>query len=360
MESMVTPAIDCQTGTETYGRFVVEPLERGYGVTLGNALRRVLLGSLGGAAVTWVRIAEVQHEFSTIPHVQEDVIELLLSVKEMRLRALSDRPGKLILEVVGEGRVTAADIVATSDYEIVNPELYLATLDSPEATLTMELNVEQGRGYVPAGSGDGLSIGVIPVDAIFTPIRRASYSVEHTRIGQVTTYERLILEVWTDGTVTPEEAVSRSAEILIAQFSFFRDLARGRRPAEVDLTLRGTGLTMQQYDTLVEELGLSVRAYNCLKRAGITKVGETLEKSDEELLAIRNFGQKSLDELKARLAERGFVTAAVAMAPTKSGVEEAEGEEVEEDELEPEDELDEAEEELDQEEELGEEEEEQE
>lgn len=321
---MVAPKIDCQTCTETYGRFVVEPLEPGYGVTLGNALRRVLLSSLEGAAVTWVRIAEVQHEFSTVPHVQEDVIEILLNVKELRLRALSDRPGKLILEVGGEGRITAADIVPTPDYEIVNPELHFATLDSPEATLTMEFNVEQGRGYVPASQGDGLPIGVIPVDAIFTPVRRASYSVEHTRIGQVTTYERLILEVWTDGTITPIEAVSRSAEILMTQFAFFRELGQSRPGGAIEPALRGTGLTTQQYETPIEELALSVRAYNCLKRAGITKVGETLEKSDEELLAIRNFGQKSLDELKARLAERGFLVTVVATDPMETEVEEAE------------------------------------
>jgi DNA-directed RNA polymerase subunit alpha len=203
LTELVTPNIEVEEESEGYARLVAEPVEAGFGVTLGNALRRVLLSSLPGAAVTSVRIEEVQHEFSTIPHMKEDTTEFLLNVKEIRLRALSDRPAKLYLEGHGEGRILAGDIQVTADYEIVNPELHLATLDSAEAHLTVEFNVERGRGWVPAGrQTDGTPIGVIPVDAIFTPVRRVNFAVERTRLGQVTNYDRLVLQVWTDGTVT--------------------------------------------------------------------------------------------------------------------------------------------------------------
>jgi len=184
---------------ETFGRIVAEPLEAGFGITIGNALRRTLLSALPGTAITAVRIEGVEHEFTTLPHMKEDVVEFLLNVKDIRIRSLTDRPGKMFLDASGEGEVTAGQIQQTADYEIVNPELHLATLDSPEARLSIEFNVEQGRGYVPAGTSDGLAIGVIPVDAIFTPVRRVNYRIEHTRVGQVTNYDRLILEVWTDG-----------------------------------------------------------------------------------------------------------------------------------------------------------------
>jgi len=300
LTEFVMPQVECVESSETYGRFVAEPLGKGYSVTIGNALRRVLLSSLPGAAVTWVKIEGVLHEFSTIPHVKEDTIEFLLNVKALRLRPLSSTEGKLFLEAEGEGRVCAGDIKPSADFEIVNPELHLATLDSPEAKLFVEFNVEQGKGYVPSGRGDGLTIGVIPVDAIFTPIRKVNYTVEHTRVGQVTSYERLILEVWTDGTISPLEALSKAAQLLVEKFQLFYELAYV--PQKVG------GLPPEQYNIPIEQLNLSVRTFNCLKRAGITKVGELLEYSDEELLKIKNLGQKALEELRQQLKTMGFVS----------------------------------------------------
>jgi len=320
---LVTPKIDTTASSELYARFVVEPLDSGFGTTLGNALRRVLLSSLQGAAVTSVRIEGIQHEFSTIPHIKEDTTDFLLNVKEIRFRSFSDRPGKLTLEAHGEGEVTAGDIKPSADYEIVNPELHLATMDSSEAELLVEFNVERGKGYIPAGQSNGLPIGVIPVDAIFTPVRRVNYTVERTRIGQLTNYDRLILEVWTDGSITPSEAVSQSAQILISQLAFFRDLGRPADRGLEKARLGGVALPPERYDTPIEELGLSVRSYNCLKRSGITKVGEVLEMKEEDLLAVRNFGRRSLDELKERLTALGFTSGP--LFAEKPGEEEVEG-----------------------------------
>jgi len=255
-----------------------------------------------------VRIDGVQHEFSTIPHMKEDTIDFLLNVKELRLRALSDRPGTLLLEVSGrEGGVTAADIQAPPDYEILNPELHLATMDSTEAELRVELNVEQGHGYVPAGESDGLPIGEIPVDAIFTPVRRVNYKVERTRVGQISNYDRLVLEVWTDGTITGVEAISQSADILLEQLSLFSQVGKPAPPVVERGLGAGTVLTPDRYNTAIEDLSLSVRAYNCLKRSGLMTVGQVLEKSEDELLALRNFGRKSYEELKTRLRELDFL-----------------------------------------------------
>lgn len=298
LQEVITPRIECEYGSGNYGKFVVEPLAPGFGVTLGNSLRRVLLSSLLGAAVTAVKIEGVQHEFATIPHVKEDVIEFLLNVKELRLKALSGRPGRLFLEVRGEGTVCAGDIKPSADFEIVNPELHLATLDSPDAYLDVVFYVEQGKGYVPAGRGDGLPLGVIPVDAIYTPVRRVNYSVEKTRVGQVSNYDRLILEVWTDGTTMPSEALSESAEILVNHFSLFSDL--GKAPIEAEKPA-APAIPPEQYEIPLEQLGLSARTFNSLRRSGITKVGELLEMSDDDLLGLRSFGQKSLDEVKERL-----------------------------------------------------------
>lgn len=299
------PCVECQEISEKYGRFIAEPLERGFGNTIGNAMRRVLLSSLSGAAVTWVRIEGVQHEFSVIPHVKEDIIEFLLNVKALRLRPLTSGEGKMTLEARGEGRVCAGDIDPSADFEIVNPDLHLATLDSSDAELIVEFNVEQGKGYVPAGHGDGLPIGVIPVDAIFSPIRKVNFTLEHTRVGQVTSYERLILELWTDGTVSPIDAVSQAAQVLVEKIHLFYDLAYRR-----DWVMEKPGLPVQseEYNTPIEQLSLSVRTFNCLKRAGITKVGELLEYSDEELLKIKNLGQKALEEVRSQLKEMGFVS----------------------------------------------------
>jgi DNA-directed RNA polymerase subunit alpha len=295
---VVNSKIECESSSENYGRFVIEPLDPGFGITLGNSLRRVLLSSLPGAAVTAVKIEGVQHEFTTIPHVKEDVVEFLLNVKELRLRALTDVPGRLFLEASGEGAVCAGDIKPSAEFEIVNPELHLVTLDSSDAQLNITLYVEQGKGYVPSGRGDGLPLGVIPVDAIFTPMRRVNYSVGKTRVGQVSNYDRLILEVWTDGTISPREALAKSAEILTKHFSLFCDLGKvqveGEKPT-------APAIPPEQYEMPLEKLNLSARTFNSLRRSGITKVGELLEKTDEDLLALRSFGQKSMEEVRERL-----------------------------------------------------------
>ncbi|MBI4295340.1 MAG: DNA-directed RNA polymerase subunit alpha [Chloroflexi bacterium] len=305
MIEMVKPKIEPEELTETYGRFVAEPLERGFGTTLGNTLRRVLLSSLPGAAVTQVWIESVEHEFSVVPHMKEDITDFLLNVKGLRLRSFSEHPGKLTLEVKGEGRVSAGDIKASSDYEIVNPELHLATLDSAEAKLVVEFTVERGRGYRPAVQSDGLPIGVIPVDAIFTPVRKVNYKLGATRIGQEASYERLTLEIWTDGTISPVEAVSQSARVLISQLSLFDDLAQMSQRSAEKQALR-LSIPPERYNMPIEELELSLRTLNCLRRANITRVGELLEKSEEELLMLRNFGLKSMEEVKQLLQVHGF------------------------------------------------------
>lgn len=303
---MVTAKIEYEDGTGSYGRFIVEPLEGGFGITLGSALRRVLLALLPGAAITAVKIEEVEHEFSTIPHVREDTMEFLLNVKELRLRPSSERPGRLTLEARGQGRVCAGDIKPSADFEIVNPELHLATLDSDEAKLTVEFFVEQGKGYIPAGHSDGLPIGVIPVDAIFTPIRKVNYAVDKIRVGQLTNCDRLTLEVWTDGTISAIEALDRSAQILIDGLSLFHELTKP--PPTVEEPSLGLSITLEQYNMPIEQLGLSVRTLNSLRRSKLTKVGEILEKREEELLrGIKNFGQKSLEELRERLEMLGLV-----------------------------------------------------
>lgn len=326
MSEVLTPRVECQEISEKYGRFVAEPLERGFGITLGNAMRRVLLSSLPGVAVTWVKIEGVQHEFSVIPHMKEDVIEFVLNVKALRLRSLTSRAGKMTLEARGEGGVVAGDINPSADFEIVNPDLHLATLDSDDAELLVEFNVEQGKGYVPATHEDGLPIGVIPVDAIFSPIRKVNYTVEHTRVGQVTSFERLILEVWTDGTIPPIDAVSQAAQILVEKAHLFYDLAyREEWAAEKP----GLPLQPEQYNIPIEQLSLSVRTFNCLKRAGITKVGELLERSDDDLLKIKNLGQKALEEVRTQLREHGFASeeAEDEVAPAEEASPDEEGDE---------------------------------
>jgi DNA-directed RNA polymerase subunit alpha len=293
---------------ETFGRIVAEPLEAGFGVTIGNALRRTLLSALSGTAVTAVRIEGVEHEFTTVPSVKEDVVEFLLNVKDIRIRSLTDRPGKMYLEATGDGVVTAGQIEPTADYEIVNPELHLATLEGPKAKLSVEFTVDHGSGYVPAGTSEGLPIGVIPVDAIYTPVRRVNYRIEHTRVGQVTNFDRLVLEVWTDGTISASDAVSKAAEILAEQFAIFSRLGRPE-PTVVGRGLgSGSALPPDRYNTPIEDLNLSVRAYNCLKRSGLMTVGAVLEKNEDELLALRNFGRKSYDELREKLVSMNFLS----------------------------------------------------
>lgn len=305
MPEPVSPTIVYQPVSENLGNFVIEPLEAGYGTTLGNALRRVLLSSLPGAAVTEVKIEGVQHEFSTIPHIKEDMLEFLLNVKGVRLRRLSDRPDKLTLEVSGEGEIRAGDITPSADYEIVNPDHHLATLDSADAKLSVEFTVEVGKGYIPAGHSDGRPLGVLTVDAIFTPVRRVNYRVEKTRVEDRSNYDRLILDVQTDGTITPEEAVAESARLLIQQFSIFHKLAQ--TPEETADVTEQTTLESEKYDMPLEKMGLSMRTLNALRRGGITTAGVLLQKTKDELLDLRNFGQKSWDEVQAQLVETGLI-----------------------------------------------------
>jgi DNA-directed RNA polymerase subunit alpha len=301
-------SLEEEESDETFSRIVAEPLEAGFGVTIGNALRRTLLSALPGTAITAVRIEGVEHEFTALPNMKEDIVEFLLNLKDVRIRSLTDRAGKMYLEASGEGPVRAGEIEQTADYEIVNPDLHLATLESANARLSIELTVEQGRGYVPAGTSDGLAIGVIPVDAIFSPVRRVNYRVEHTRVGQVTNFDRLVLEVWTDGTISPTDAVSSAAEILATQFTVFSRLGRPQ-PAMMGRGLgSGAALPPDRYNTPIEDLNLSVRAYNCLKRSGLMTVGAVLEKNEEELLGLRNFGRKSYDELREKLVSMGFLS----------------------------------------------------
>ncbi len=304
-EPIPSPTISVQEAGGSYGRFAIEPLEPGYGITLGNPLRRILYSSLPGTAVTWVKIEGVLHEYATIPHVKEEVAELLLSIKGIRLKSEVARPGKLRLEVAGEGEVCAGDIMASSDFTVVNPDMYLATLDSPDAKLSIELNVDQGKGYTVAEHGDGLPIGTLPVDAVYTPIRKVNYKVEMTRVGQRTDFERLVLEVWTDNSMSPVEAVRQAANILVNQFFLFANIQEGRHG--VDGTSVALRIPAEHYNIVVERLELSSRTLNCLKRAGINRVGEVLETSREELLEIRNFGEKSYSELFTQLREKDLL-----------------------------------------------------
>jgi len=303
---MVLPKIEVEASSQNYGRFIVSPLESGYGITIGNALRRVLLSSLQGAAVTSIRVSGIHHEFSAIPHVREDTQRLILNVKQIRLKSRTDDPVKLRLEVTHEGPLTAGDLSAGPEVEIVNPDLYLLTADSDEVDLEIEMEVGTGRGYSPAEERQRLPLGQIPVDAIYSPVRKASYKVDRTRIGQQTDYDRLVLEVWTDGTIAPEDAVSKSAALLVTHLALLtgEEVRTPEKKEEAE-----QGIPPRVADAPIEELELTVRAYNCLKRAGITKVGEILrrmEKGEEEMLAIRNFGKKSLDELVDKLREKNY------------------------------------------------------
>ncbi len=290
---------------DTYGKVAVEPLKRGFGLTIGNPIRRILLSSTNGSAVTWVKIEGVVHQYTAIPGVKEEVMELLLNIKRIRIRSQSDRAGKMRLEVTGEGLVCAGDISTSSDFEIVNPELHLATLDSPTSRLFIEFNVEQGVGYQQAVQHDvseTTPVGVLPVDAIFSPVTKVNFNVEMTRVGQVTDYERLVLEVWTDGTIKPVDAVREAAQNLVEHFFLFSNLTKVIVPGVERSSLEQSP---EIYQTPIDRLELSPRTLNCLKRAHITKLGEVLDMSDDDLLKIRNFGDKSLTELREKLAERG-------------------------------------------------------
>ncbi|NPV27021.1 MAG: DNA-directed RNA polymerase subunit alpha [Firmicutes bacterium] len=302
------PKIECVERSEdnTYGKFVVEPLERGYGITLGNSLRRVLLSSLPGAAVTSVKIDGVLHEFSTIPGVVEDTTDIILNLKSLALKVYGDEGKILRIEAQGAGEVTARDIIADADVEILNPELHIATL-SENGRLFMEMTVEKGRGYVSAEKNKRPDhiIGIIPVDSIFSPVRKVNYTVEDTRVGQVTDYDKLTLEVWTNGSISPEEATSLSAKILSEHLRLFIGLTE--RIGDVEIMVEKEEEEKDKLlDMTIEELDLSVRSYNCLKRAGINTVAELIQKSEEDMMKVRNLGKKSLEEVDKKLAELGL------------------------------------------------------
>jgi DNA-directed RNA polymerase subunit alpha len=293
---------------EQYGRYVIGPLEGGYGVTLGNSLRRVLLSSLEGASITAVRITDIPHEFTTIPGVREDVIQVILRLKQVRLLMEGDGPQYMTLRVEGEGVVTAGDIIAPPEIEMLNPDLYLFTSDSSDVHLDFEFTVEKGRGYVPAEDRGRMPIGVLPVDAIFSPIRRTNFRIDQARVGQLTNYDRLTLEIWSDGRIAPMDALKEAARVLVTHLRLIAGAELEEEVEEVEEE-EEEAIPHQAYATPIEDLGLGVRVYNALKRTGISNVGEVLEmlaRGTDALLAIRNFGEKSLEELLEQLESKGF------------------------------------------------------
>lgn len=310
---MVLPRIEGDASSRNYGRFIISPLESGYGTTLGNALRRVLLSSLPGAAVTSMRVSDVPHEFSAIPNVKEDMTQLILQVKQLRLTLTDVETARLRLEVRGEGTVTAGDIVCPPEVNIINPDLYLFTADNDNAQLEIEFNVQTGRGFSPAEERIHLPIGELPVDAIFSPIQRVNFDVERARVAQRTNYDKLVLEIWTDGTIRSDQAMSEAARILMSHLSIVASVTEaggiepiGARSIKAD---DNRGYNDERYNVPIETLDLSVRVFNSLKRTGITTVGEVLdmlERGPEAMLAIRNFGEKSLTELTDRLREKNY------------------------------------------------------
>jgi len=308
MIEMEKPRIECTEMTEDnrYGKFVIEPLERGYGITLGNSLRRTLISSLPGAAVTSIKIDGVLHEFTTIPGVVEDMTEIILNLKELRLKLHTDQPKTLYIDYEGEGEITAADIKPDADVEILNPDLHIATI-SGNNRLFMEINVNHGRGYVPAEKNKhpNQPIGVIPIDSIYTPVRKVNYTVEDTRVGQITDYDKLTIEVWTDGSIAPDEAISLGAKILSDHLNLFINLTDRAKNTEV-LVEKGEPAKDKILEMTIEELDLSVRSYNCLKRAGINTVDDLISKTEEEMMKVRNLGRKSLEEVVQKLDALGL------------------------------------------------------
>jgi len=308
--NMVMPKIEREAEARNYGKFIISPLEHGYGVTLGNALRRVLLSSLEGAAVTSVRLADVLHEFSDIPGVREDVLQVMLQVKQLRLMLDGVDTTRMHLEVRGEGVATAADIIAPPEVKIINPDLYLFTADSAKTRLDLEFIVERGRGYAPANERGRMPIGELPVDAIFSPVKRVNWEVQAARVGQSTNYDKLVLEIWTDGTISPESALSASAKMLIEHLRYVAGISEETLSITMEKEVSGSRLTSEVAETPVESLDLSVRVFNSLKRTGITTVGDVLdllEKGDQAVMSIRNFGEKSLDELRTKMREKGYL-----------------------------------------------------
>jgi DNA-directed RNA polymerase subunit alpha len=308
--NMVMPKIEREAEARNYGKFVISPLEHGYGVTLGNALRRVLLSSLEGAAVTSIRIADVLHEFSDIPGVREDVLQVMLQVKQLRLILDGVETTRMHLEVRGEGVITAADIITSPEVQIINPDLYLFTADSAKTRMDIEFTVERGRGYAPSNERGRMPIGELPVDAIFSPVKRVNWEVQSARVGQSTNFDKLVLEIWSDGTISPEKALSASAKMLIEHLRYVAGISEETLTITMEKEVTGSHLTSEVAETPVESLDLSVRVFNSLKRTGITTVGDVLdllEKGDQAVMSIRNFGEKSLDELRAKMQEKGYL-----------------------------------------------------
>ena len=311
LTNMVAPKIERKAEARNYGKFIISPLERGYGITIGNALRRVLLSSLEGAAVSSIRIADVQHEFSDIPGVREDVIRVMLQIKQLRMKLYDVDTAHLLLEIRGSGVVTAGDIIAPPEVEVVNPDLYLFSVDDDDAHLEIEMTVERGRGYSPVDDRVGrLPIGELPVDAIYSPVRRVNWDVGYARVGQSTNFDRLVLEIWTDGTIGPEEALSTSAKVFIDHMRHLAGISEESLTAIALEEEETSRLTSEMIETPIENLDLSVRVFNSLKRTGITTVGEVLElleKGDDAVMSIRNFGEKSLKELRQKMKEKGYL-----------------------------------------------------
>ncbi len=309
--NMVMPKIEREAEARNYGKFIIGPLERGYGATIGNSMRRALLSSLDGVAVTSMRVADVLHEFTDIPGVREDVIQIMLQVKQLRMKLDGVDSTRMHLEVRGEGVVTAADIITPPEVEIVNPDLYLFTVDKSKTKLDIEFTVERGRGYLPSNERSGhMPIGELPVDAIFSPVKRVNWEVASARVGQSTNYDKLILEIWTDGTFSPENALSMSAKILIDHLRYIAGVSEETLAAVIEEEVSGSHVTSEVAETPVEALDLSVRVFNSLKRTGITTVGDVLdllEKGDQAIMSIRNFGEKSLDELRQKMHEKGYM-----------------------------------------------------
>lgn len=311
LSNMVTPKVEREAEARNYGKFIISPLERGFGDTLGNALRRVLLSSLDGAAISSMRVSDVMHEFSDIPGVREDVIQVTLQVKQVRMILHEGDTAHLHLDVRGAGEVTAADIQAPAEVEIVNPDLYLFTVDDAKTKLDIDFTVDRGRGYSPAGDRSGkLPLGELPVDAIYSPVKRVNFSVGQARVGQSTNYDRLVLEIWTDGTISPEKTLGTASKIVIDHLRFISGISEESLMMSVEQEVTGSHLTSEAAETPIENLDLSVRVFNSLKRTGITNVGdvlELLEKGEEAVMSIRNFGEKSLDELRDKMKEKGFM-----------------------------------------------------
>ena len=302
------PTIECIFSDEdpNYGKFVVEHLERGYGTTLGNSLRRILLSSLPGVAVTSVKIDGILHEFSTIPGVKEDVTEIILNLKKLAIKLNGENTKRVLINAIGPKEVTAADILGDADVEIFNQDLHIATLEE-NATLIMEINLARGRGYVPAemNKDENTPISVIPTDSIYTPVRKVNFTVENTRVGQVTDYDKLILEIWTDGSITPSEGVSIGAKIMQEHLNLFVELTDSTESMEI-MVEKEENQKEKALEMTIEELELSVRSFNCLKRAAINTVEELTQRSEEDMMKVRNLGKKSLDEVKHKLEELGL------------------------------------------------------